>query len=529
VRWDEKGVGEMKREAQTNKGKLALVTGASTGIGYELAKCCAIEGFDLVVVADEPEIHQAAEEFRALGVNVESVEADLATREGVDEFYAATAGRPIDALLANAGIGLGGAFTDQDFDDIRHVIDTNITGTIYLAQQVSRDMRARGQGRILFTGSIAGFTPGTFNAVYNATKAFIDSFSFALRSELKDTGVTVTCLMPGATETEFFERAGMLNTRIGQSKKDDPFDVAKVGYEAMMNGEGDAVAGWKNKVLSTAALFTPSEVLAEQHRKKAEPGSANDQEIDMEENYLTQEAIDNGTNEAKKGMLAKAARHPVLTGGAIIAGAGLAYAAVKMMRTPEIAKEIHMETSITIDKPPEELYAFWREFKNLPLFMKNLEAVNDLGSGRSHWVAKGIGGTTVEWDAEIYNEKENELIAWRSLEDADVVNAGSVRFQRGPTGHGTFVRVTINYNPPAGNVGNTLAKLFGAEPAQLVKDDLRRFKQLLETGEIATVDGQTSGRASESDDLIAKPATMGVAQSNEEKNQNRALNARTGD
>lgn len=134
-------------------------------------------------------------------------------------------------------------------------------------------MRARGQGRILITGSIAGYTPGTYNAVYNASKAFVDSFSFALRAELKDSGVTVTCLMPGATETEFFERAGMEDTKIGQSEKDDPVDIAKVGFEAMMKGEGDVVSGFKNKVMSIVASVTPSGVLAEQHRKKAEPGS----------------------------------------------------------------------------------------------------------------------------------------------------------------------------------------------------------------------------------------------------------------
>ena len=257
-----------------NNGKLAVVTGASTGIGYELAKRCAADGFDLLVAADEPKIHTAAEDFKKFGVEVEAIEADLATVEGVDKLYQATNGRPVDALLANAGIGLGGAFLDQEFGDVRHVIDTNITGTIYLAQKVGKDMRERGQGRILFTGSIAGFTPGTFNAAYNGTKAFVDSFSFALRNELKDTGVTVTCLMPGATETEFFERAGMTDTRIGQSEKDDPVDVAKVGYEAMLNGEGDVVSGWKNKVMSAAATVTPSSVLAEQHRKQAEPGSA---------------------------------------------------------------------------------------------------------------------------------------------------------------------------------------------------------------------------------------------------------------
>lgn len=257
-----------------NKGKLAIVTGASTGIGYELAKCCAEDGFDLLIAANEPEIHEAAEDFKKLGVQVEAVEADLATTEGVDTLYAATSGRGVDALLANAGIGLGGAFLDQDFEEVRHVIDTNITGTIYLAQKIGNDMRSRGHGRILFTGSIAGFIPGSFNATYNATKAFIDSFSFALRNELKDTGVTVTCLMPGGTETAFFERADLVDTKLGQAKKDDPADVAKQGYEAMMSGEADVVTGFKNKVMSAAALFTPSDTLAEQHRKKAEPGSA---------------------------------------------------------------------------------------------------------------------------------------------------------------------------------------------------------------------------------------------------------------
>jgi len=252
-----------------------MVTGASTGIGYELAILCAKEGWDLIVVADEPRIEEAAKQFQNYGVEVQAVQADLATREGVDKFYDAAQGRKVDYLLANAGHGLGGAFLDQDFDEVKHVIDTNVTGTVYLIQKVGRDLRSRGQGRILITGSIAGYTPGTYNAVYNASKAFIDSFSFALRAELKDSGVTVTCLMPGATETEFFERAGMEDTKIGQEKKDDPVDVAKVGFDAMMDGEGDVVSGFKNKVMSTVASVTPSGVLAEQHRKKAEPGSAN--------------------------------------------------------------------------------------------------------------------------------------------------------------------------------------------------------------------------------------------------------------
>src|SRR3954470_1866825 len=213
--------------------QFAIVTGASTGIGLELAKCCAREKFDLLIAADEPEIHVAAAEIRALGVQVEAVEADLATTAGVDKLYAAIKGRPVDALLANAGRGLGHAFLDQDFARVRHVIDTNVTGTLYLIHKVGNDMRRRNAGRIMITGSIAGFIPGSFHAVYNASKAFLDSFAQALRNELKDTGVSVTCLMPGPTDTEFFARAGLLDTKIGTQEKDDPAEVAKAGYEAM--------------------------------------------------------------------------------------------------------------------------------------------------------------------------------------------------------------------------------------------------------------------------------------------------------
>ena len=253
---------------------LAVVTGASTGIGYELAKCCADAEFDLIIVADEPAIRSAAKDLEAFGVKVEAVEADLATIPGVDRLIVSIAGRSVDALLANAGRGLGKGFLDQDFDDVMRVVNTNITGTIYLIQKIGRAMRARGQGRILITGSIAGFIPGTYQAVYNASKAFLDSFSFALRAEIADTGVTVTCLMPGATETDFFARADMLDTQIGQSEKDDPAEVAKIGFQAMMNGDGDVVSGWHNKLQSAIANVTPASILAEQHRKRAAPGSA---------------------------------------------------------------------------------------------------------------------------------------------------------------------------------------------------------------------------------------------------------------
>ena len=258
----------------TSERSFAIVTGASSGIGYHLARECAQHGFDLLIAADRPEIQNAAEDLRGLGAEVEALEVDLATGDGVDQLVEAAEGRTVDALLANAGHGLGKAFLDQDFDEVRDVIDTNVTGTIYLVHKIGRQMRDRGQGRILFTGSIAGFMPGTFQAVYNGTKAFIDSFSFALRNELKDSGVTVSVLMPGATETDFFARADMLDTKVGAGKKDDPADVAKVGFKAMMAGEGDVVAGLKNKIQATVANVTPASVLAQAHRKQAEPGTA---------------------------------------------------------------------------------------------------------------------------------------------------------------------------------------------------------------------------------------------------------------
>jgi short-subunit dehydrogenase len=254
--------------------KLAVITGASSGIGYQLALLCAADGCDLVVAADEPEIEQAAESFRSKGVTVAAVMANLATTEGCDQLYEAIGGRAVDLLLANAGTGLGGGFLDQEWDRVRHIVDTNITGTIYLVQKIARDMRERNEGRILITGSIAGFIPGAYHAVYNASKAFLDSFSFALRAELDGTAITVTCLMPGATETEFFERAGLLDTELATAKKDDPADVARTGYDAMMAGEGDVVSGWTNKLRSAIANITPAAILAEQHRKMAAPGSA---------------------------------------------------------------------------------------------------------------------------------------------------------------------------------------------------------------------------------------------------------------
>jgi len=149
---------------------------------------------------------------------------------------------------------------------------------------------------------------------------------------------------------------------------------------------------------------------------------------------------------------------------------------------------------VTINRPPEDLYRFWRNFENLPRFMRHLESVSETGAGRSHWVAKAPAGSTVEWDAEIYNEKEGEMIAWRTLEGADVASAGSVHFEEAPGGRGTLMRVVLKYDPPAGKLGAIIARLFGENPEQQIAEDLGRFKQLMETGEVATTEGQPSAR-----------------------------------
>ncbi|HEX2586027.1 MAG TPA: SDR family NAD(P)-dependent oxidoreductase [Steroidobacteraceae bacterium] len=260
--------------ATPNSPQLAVITGASSGIGLELARQCAQHNFDLLIAADRPTA-DALNQLRSYGTKVEGLELDLSRSEGVTELYAAIGNRPVAVLMANAGHGLGRAFLDQDIADIRHVVDTNITGTIELIHRVGHDMRLRGDGRILITGSIAGFEPGAFQAVYNGTKAFIDSFAAALRNELKDTGVSVTCLMPGVTDTEFFVRADLMDTKMGtQDNKADPAEVARIGFDAMMSNEGDVIAGLKNKLTVAISTVTPSSVLAEQHRKMAEPGTA---------------------------------------------------------------------------------------------------------------------------------------------------------------------------------------------------------------------------------------------------------------
>jgi uncharacterized protein len=259
--------------------EFAVVTGASSGIGYELARQFAEHGYDLLITAEDEGIEEAATDLRRDGENqITAVRADLATYDGVEELYRAirTAGRPIDAIAINAGRGIGGDFVrETDLQDELNVIALNVTSTVHLAKRVLPDMVERNAGQVLFTSSIASMMPGTFQAVYNASKSFVQSFSEALRNELKDTDITVTALMPGPTETNFFERADMLDTRVGASEKDDPAQVAKQGFEALMKGKEKVVAGSvKTRVQGAASKVMPDKAKAEMHRKMAEPGSA---------------------------------------------------------------------------------------------------------------------------------------------------------------------------------------------------------------------------------------------------------------
>jgi short-subunit dehydrogenase len=256
---------------------LALVTGASSGIGLELARQFADHGFDLIVNAEDAGLSAAAEQLRSTGATVHEVQADLRDEHGVNAVWSAVSatGRPLAAAALNAGVGQGGVFIDIDFADDKEIIDLNITSTVHLAKLVLRDMAARKEGRVLFTSSIASTMPGSFQAIYNASKSFVQSFAEALQEELKDSGVTITSLMPGPTETNFFHRADMDDTKVGASSKDSAEQVAKQGFEALMKGEKKLVAGGiGTKVQGAAAKVLPDSVKGAMHRNMAEPGSA---------------------------------------------------------------------------------------------------------------------------------------------------------------------------------------------------------------------------------------------------------------
>lgn len=257
----------------------ALVTGASTGIGLSIARELAKRGHDLVVAAEEPEIHMAAAELKAsYGVEVRAVQVDLTVPDEVRHLWqeatdaSSFGGRPLDVVVLNAGVGVGGAFAETSLERHLGLVDLNVRSTVHLAKLAVDDMVARGSGRILVTASIAATAPGPYHATYAASKAFVHSFAEGIRHELQDAGVVVTSLMPGPTDTEFFRRADMLDTPIGQGPKDDPDDVAREGVEALLVGKPHVVAGSvKNKLMAEAATHLPDRVVTKAMGRQTKP------------------------------------------------------------------------------------------------------------------------------------------------------------------------------------------------------------------------------------------------------------------
>jgi short-subunit dehydrogenase len=255
---------------------LALVTGASSGIGLELARQFVEHDYDLLITAEGAELDGAAAELASSGARVQPIRADLRTAEGVEQLWAQVTATPrsLDVAVLNAGVGEGGPFLETDLSAELEIIDVNVRSTVALAKRVLREMAARDRGKVLITSSIAATMPGSFQAVYNASKSFLQSFTEALQNELKDTGITITSLMPGPTETNFFHRAHMDDTRVGQMDKDDPAEVAKQGFEALMKGKDRITASsMKTKAQEAANKVLPDKVKAAAHRQMAEPGS----------------------------------------------------------------------------------------------------------------------------------------------------------------------------------------------------------------------------------------------------------------
>lgn len=256
---------------------LAVITGASSGIGYHLAREFAEHGYDLIIAAENASIEEAGEFLRGMGANVQVVRVDLRNYEEVEQLYAVIQanGNPVDAIAINAGVGVGGSFVDNSLEQELALIDLNVKSVVHLAKRIINDMVMRNKGKVLFTASVVSEAPAPFQAVYSASKAFVLNFAEGIRSELKDTDITITALMPGATETNFFHRAGLDDTKIGQSKKDHAADVAKDGFEALMRGDDKVVAhSLKSKAMGIMGKLLPDKLNAAAMRGMNEPGSA---------------------------------------------------------------------------------------------------------------------------------------------------------------------------------------------------------------------------------------------------------------
>jgi uncharacterized protein len=260
--------------------KFAVITGASSGIGYEFAKVCAGENFEVLVIADQG-VEEATARLRADGAAVTGLQADLAAYDGNEGVVAAIqqGGRPVDVLALNAGRLVGGPFLEADLERDLALIQLNIGSVVHLSKRLLPAMVAQGEGRVLITSSIAATMPGPYYATYAASKAYLLSFAEAIRYELKDTGVTVTALLPGPTDTEIFDRGGMQNTPVAEGPKDDPTEVAQDAFKALMAGDDKVVAGSVKNLLQTAAArVAPEQFKAARHAAQTKP-----QDLDKKE------------------------------------------------------------------------------------------------------------------------------------------------------------------------------------------------------------------------------------------------------
>lgn len=254
--------------------QLALVTGASSGIGFELAKQFAQHGYDLIVAADDDAIRDVPDKLSRWAASVQAVQVDLRSPDGVEHLYrsAIEGDRVLAAAALNAGVGRGEMFLKSELADDLGIVDLNVRSTVHLAKLVLRDMANRQAGKVLFTSSIAATMPGSYMPVYNASKSFIQSFADAVRDELRNTPITVTALLPGPTDTNFFGRAGMLDSIMGQMPKDSPADVARQGFEALMRGDRQQVGGSVfAKAMGVINRVLPDEVKAVGNRVMAMP------------------------------------------------------------------------------------------------------------------------------------------------------------------------------------------------------------------------------------------------------------------
>jgi short-subunit dehydrogenase len=466
-------------EKNTQK-PLAVITGASSGIGYELAREFHQHGFDLLLAAEDPGIFAAERSFDHSDAFVKGIQVDLASFEGVETLIQVIEdlGRPLDAVAINAGVGVSGAFSETDLRAEINLIHLNVVSAVHFAKRIIQIMKARGEGRILFTSSIAATSPGPYLAVYAASKAFLQSFAEAIRYELKDTGVTVTSLLPGATDTAFFTRAGMEDTKVGAEEKDDPREVARAGFEALMAGKDSVIAGaFKNKVQGTLARLLPEPMGAGLQAQYNKPGSAQNQltranffnlswSKPMLHNVSNTERLASialGSTALYRSLFGKRrGTFSRLTQG--VSGFGLLYRGLtghcpvyeKMGKDTLHSAPRHLplnfEKSIVINKSLDEVRSILGE--NDPVWQNSDSTLFPISAGGQLWDLRL---------KESHDGKRTFLYASPSSQESSEFKGGRLRM---------------------------------AGMKQALDIELRRLKALLETGEVPTIDGQPHGRRS---------------------------------